>query len=291
MNQANQANQEKVALVTGGSRGVGKGVAIALARAGYYVYFTARSDGSRAHPLGGSIAETEEAIRLAGGEGRGIKVDHGRDEEALAAIEIIRERHEHLDVLVNNAAAIPRELTKPGPFFEKSLDLLRIVDVGARSHYVMTHAAAELLLKAEGALVVFTSSFGGRCYLHGPAYGMGKAAVDKMAMDMAIDFLPFNVASSSLWLGFVRTERNEPLFQMSDHPYEHLTDGAESPELIGEVIARLHQDSRRMERSGRVLIVAELAEELGVREADGSAPKSHRAMLCDPPEPVKAKID
>lgn len=283
--------KEKVALVTGASRGVGKGVAIALARAGYFVYFTARSDGSRAHPLGGSIAETEAAIWETGGSGRGLKVDHQRDEDVLAAVQTIRERHDHLDVLVNNAAAIPRELTQPGPFFEKSLDLLRIVDVGARSHYVMTHAAAPLLLRSRGALVTFTSSFGGRCYLHGPAYGMGKAAVDKMAMDMAVDFQPYGVAANSLWLGFVRTERNEPLFAMKNHPYEHLTEGAESPELIGRVIAQLHQDEARMERSGRVLIVAELAEAFGLVEEDGRAPRSHRSLLCDPPEPVEAKID
>lgn len=282
---------QKVALVTGASRGVGKGIAISLARLGYYVYFTARSDGSNAHPLGGSIKETEVAIREAGGDGAGIKVDHARDEEAIAAAELIKERHGKLDLLVNNATAILRELTKPGPFFEKSLDLLRIVDVGARSHYVMTHAAAPILVKGERPLVVFTSSFGGRCYLHGPAYGMGKAAVDKMAMDMAVDFRPFDIASISLWLGFVRTERNEPLFTMKGHAYEHLTDGAESPELLGEVIAELHRDEARMERSGRVLIAAELAAEYGIFEADGSAPKSHRAMLCDPPEPVSVKID
>jgi NAD(P)-dependent dehydrogenase (short-subunit alcohol dehydrogenase family) len=124
--------------------------------------------------------------------------------------------------------------------------------------------------------------------MHGPAYGAGKAGVDKMAMDMAVDFRDHDVAAMSLWLGFVRTERNEPLFQHPDAmkgPYGKFLANAESPELIGRVIAALHRDEKRMERSGRVLIVAELAQELGISEADGRQPKSNRNVLASPPEP------
>ena len=190
---------------------------------------------------------------------------------------------------MNNATAVPRELAKPGPFWEKSLDLLRILDVGQRSHYVASYYAAPLDdSQTGGGLIAFTSSYGGRIYMHGPAYGAGKAGVDKMAMDMAIDLREHDVAVNSLWLGFVRTERNEPLFQHPDAmkgPYGKFLANHETPEFIGRVIEALHVDEKRMERSGRVLIVAEMAEELGVREADGRQPKSNRETLGAPPEP------
>jgi NAD(P)-dependent dehydrogenase (short-subunit alcohol dehydrogenase family) len=193
-----------------------------------------------------------------------------------------------LDILVNNATAVPRELAKPGPFWKKSLDLLRILDVGQRSHYVASYYAAPLMVRTGGGLIVFTSSYGGRIYMHGPAYGAGKAGVDKMAMDMAIDLREHDVAVVSLWLGFVRTERNEPLFQHPDAmkgPYGKFLANAESPDFIGRVISAMHADEKRMERSGRVLIAAELAEELGIREADGRQPRSNRDALGAPPEP------
>jgi len=109
-----------------------------------------------------------------------------------------------------------------------------------------------------------------------------------MAMDMAVDFRDHDVAAMSLWLGFVRTERNEPLFRHPDAmkgPYGRFLANAESPELIGRVIEALHRDPKRMERSGHVLIVAELAAEFCVREADGRQPKSNREVLGAPPEP------
>ena len=193
-----------------------------------------------------------------------------------------------LDVLVNNATAVPRELAKPGPFWKKSLDLLRILDVGQRSHYVASYYAAPLMVRTGGGLIAFTSSYGGRIYMHGPAYGAGKAGVDKMAMDMAIDLREHDVAAVSLWLGFVRTERNEPLFQHPDAmkgPYGKFLANAESPDFIGRVLGALHRDEQRMERSGRVLIAAEVAEELGITEADGRQPKSNREVLGAPPEP------
>jgi NAD(P)-dependent dehydrogenase (short-subunit alcohol dehydrogenase family) len=129
--------------------------------------------------------------------------------------------------------------------------------------------------------------------MHGPAYGACKAGIDKMAMDMAVDLREHDVAAMSLWLGFVRTERNEPLFQHPDAmkgPYGKFLANYESPEFIGRVIDALHRDPKRMERSGHVLIVAELAEELGIRDADGRQPKSSRSVLGAPPEPSAVVI-
>lgn len=280
---------QRVAVVTGASRGVGKGIAVALGASGAIVYVTGRStEGGKDHPLGGTVQATAEAVAHAGGHGIAVPCDHSNDEDVRALFERVANEQGRLDILVNNATAVPRELAKPGPFWKKSLDLLRILDVGQRSHYVASYYAAPLMVRTGGGLIVFTSSYGGRIYMHGPAYGAGKAGVDKMAMDMAIDLREHDVAAVSLWLGFVRTERNEPLFQHPDAmkgPYGKFLANAESPDFIGRVIAAMHADEKRMERSGRVLIAAELAEELGIREADGRQPRSNRDALGAPPEP------
>lgn len=279
----------RVAVVTGASRGVGKGIAVALGATGATVYVTGRSsETGKAHPLGGSVQTTADAVTAVGGRGIAVQCDHSSDDEVRALFQRVAEERGRLDILVNNATAIPRELAKPGPFWEKSLELLNLLDVGLRSHYVASHCAAPLMIATGGGLIAFTSSYGGRIYMHGPAYGAGKAGVDKMAMDMGVDLRDHDVAVVSLWLGFVRTERNEPLFQHPDAmkgPYGRFLRNAESPDFIGRVIDALHRDDKRMERSGRVLIAAELAEELGVREADGRHPKSNRDTLGAPPEP------
>jgi NAD(P)-dependent dehydrogenase (short-subunit alcohol dehydrogenase family) len=283
------ADEVKVAVVTGASRGVGKGIALALGASGATVYVTGRSsEDGKEHPLGGTVQATADAVSAAGGQGVAVPCDHSSDDQVRQLFERVGNEQGRLDILVNNATAVPRELAKPGPFWAKSLDLLRILDVGQRSHYVASHYAAPLMIKTGGGLIAFTSSYGGRIYMHGPAYGAGKAGVDKMAMDMAVDLREHDVAVNSLWLGFVRTERNEPLFQHPDAtkgPYGKFLANHETPDFIGRVIDALHRDLKRMERSGRVLIVAEIAEELGIQEADGRQPKSNRETLGGPPEP------
>ena len=132
-----------------------------------------------------------------------------------------------LDILVNNATCVPDGLVDPGPFWEKSLGLTDILDVGMRSHYTASYYAAPLLIKNGEGLIVITSSFGGRCYMHGPAYGAGKAAADKMAHDMAIDFKPHNVAVISLWMGLLLTERTQAVFEAEPEMYGDMAASAE----------------------------------------------------------------
>ena len=282
----------RVAVVTGASRGAGKGIALALGDTGAKVYVTGRTRHDGEADLPGSVQSTADEVTRRGGLGIPVVCDHA-DDDAVAALfdRVADENDGELDILVNNALALPDALTRKGPFWSKPLSLTDLFDVGMRSTYVASYYAAPLLVKRGGGLVVNTSSFGGACYMHGPAYGAGKAAVDKMAHDMAVDFRPFEVSVISLWMGLLMTERTRAAF--ADHPdaYAGLAASAESPEFVGRVIAALAVDADLMSRSGCVLIAAELAEEFGIADLDGRRPPSHRAMLGDPPTFSAAVIE
>ncbi|RSN61927.1 MULTISPECIES: SDR family NAD(P)-dependent oxidoreductase [Actinomadura] len=280
----------RVAVVTGASRGAGKGIALALGAAGMTVYVTGRTRAEGDADLPGTVAGTAAEIDGRGGTGVPVICDHADDEQVRALFERVERDHGALHVLVNNAFTIPDGLTRDGPFWEKPLALQSMFDVGMRSAYVASYYAAPLLIKNAGGLVVNTSSFGGRCYMHGPAYGAGKAAVDKMAHDMAEDFRPYGVAVISLWMGLLKTERNRAMFDGVPERYESFAAGAETPEFSGRVIDALARSADPMAWTGRVLIGAELGEELGVTDVDGSRPRSHRGMLGDPPTYAAAVV-
>ncbi len=195
--------------------------------------------------------------------------DHSDDAQVEALFKQVERESGGLDILVNNAFTIPDGLSRKGPFWEKPLALQSMFDVGMRSAYVASYYAAPLLIKNNAGLVVNTSSFGGRCYMHGPAYGAGKAAVDKMAHDMAVDFKPYDVAAVSLWMGLLKTERNRALFEGVPERYQSFAAGAETPEFSGRVIDALARHPDRMRWTGQVLIGAELGAELGVTDLDG----------------------
>ena len=272
----------KVAVVTGASRGAGKGIAVALGATGATVYVTGRSVKHEGLPLPGTIGATARAVDEAGGKGIAVAVDH-RDDVAIDALMArIAEEAGQIDILVHSATALSDDLVKPGPFWEKSADLVEILDVGLRSAYMATRAAAPLLLAAEGALVVAISSPGAHCYMHGPGYGAQKAGLDKMMFDMAHDFRPFGVATLSLWPGPMRTERLQKGRAERPEIYGAIYDTAETPELQGRVIDAVVRDSDRMALSGRAFYTADLAERYGIVDLDGRRPPSFAQMLGDP---------
>jgi NAD(P)-dependent dehydrogenase (short-subunit alcohol dehydrogenase family) len=182
-------------------------------------------------------------------------------------------------------------LTDALPFWRKSLDMTTLFDVGMRSAYVASYFAAPLLLAAKGGLIANISSAGARCYMHGPAYGGAKAAVDKMTHDMAHDFAPYDVAAVALWLGLVKTERTLAVCADEPDKYADWLKMAESPQFAGRVIAALYGAADRASRSGKVYYAAELALEYGVTDVDGAQPPSHRAFLGDPTEFSSAVVE
>lgn len=280
-----QHNQ--IAVVTGASRGVGQGIAEALGAAGMTVYLTGRSAeqaGSTLYgqALRGSLERTAAAIDAAGGHGIAVICDHADDAQVQALFARIEREQGRLDLLVNNAAYIHEQLIEPGPFWAKPLALAQILDIGLRSAYVASYHAAPLLLRSAQGLVCFTSSFGGTCYMHGPAYGAQKAGVDKLAADMAVDFEGQGVAALSLWLGPQLTERTRIAGANHGAQYDAFLANAETPQFNGRIIHALLNDPELMSLSGQTLITAEIAPRYGISEAEGRQPPSYREMLGAP---------
>ena len=285
MNTSRPPSARRVAVVTGASRGAGKGIALALGAAGLTVYVTGRSQREGDAALPGTVQATAQAVTRAGGQGIAVVCDHADDTQVAALFERVQREQGRLDLLVNNACSIPDELTQPGPFWQKPLHMQGLLNVGMRSHYVASWHAARLMAAQRSGLIVHTSSYGSVCYMHGPAYGAGKAAVDKMAHDMAFDLRPHGVAVVSLWMGLLRTERTERALLDPDMARKYAASVAhmESPQFPGRVIAALLDDPALLARSGQVCIDAELGAELGVRDLDGRQPPSYRSALGAPP--------
>lgn len=276
-------DRDRVVVVTGASRGAGKGIALALGASGATVYVTGRTTQEGSAPLPGTIFATAEEINRLGGTGIAVAVDHADDAQVQALFERVEREQGRLDILVNNACALPAQLVEPGPFWAKPLSMLDILDVGMRSHYVASYYAAPLMARQGSGLIVMTSSPGSVCYMHGPAYGAGKAGSDKMAHDMAVDLRPHNVAVVSIWMGLLNTERTQAVVAQDHEKYGAMMESAESPQFTGRVIDALARDAALMARSGKVFIGAELAAEYGVSDIDGRQPPATARFLANPP--------
>lgn len=276
------SKREVVAVVTGASRGAGKGIALALGSKGCTVYVTGRSKSSDDapllgdKPLPGTIFETAEAVTRAGGKGIAVAVDHGDQDSIRALFAQVERDHGRLDILVNNAFPNYEEMTAPGNFWEKSSNLIDMLDVGVKGSYLSTYHAAPLLLK-QGGLVIFTSASGASHYVFGPVYGAHKASIDKFAADMAVDFKDHGVSSLSIWMGTLMTERMQAMIDREPEKYGYLVDMMETPEFTGHVIWALFNDPDRQAKSGRTIIGAEAAQEYGISDRDGRTPPSSRA--------------
>ena len=269
-----------MAVVTGGSRGVGRGIAIALGSHGYTVYVTGRTQKS------GRVAVGRHDRRHRRGDHGGRRKRRGGRASIIATTMRSRrssrasaEEEGRLDILVNNAALIHDELQSPLPFWEKplaaSVDLL---EVGLRSGLVASYYAAPLLVETGQGLVAFTSAPGAVHYQYGAAYGAHKAGMDKFAADMAVDFRPFGVTAVSIWMGVVLTERVQQIID-SGPELAYLGDIAETPEFTGHVIAALAADPDVLAVSGRTLIGAEVARQYGISDRDGRRPPSVRELM------------
>jgi dehydrogenase/reductase SDR family protein 1 len=272
----------KVAVVTGASRGIGKGIALELGAVGMTVYVTGRSvDGGM---LPGTVGETAAQIDELGGKGVALAVDHHDDAQVSAAVRRVLDEHGRIDVLVNNVFSAPDLAAWLGkPFWELPVQAWdEVIDIGCRSHYVASAFAAPSMVAAKSGLIVNVTSDGAVQYAHNVPYGVGKAAVDKMTADMAHELKPHGVAAISVWPGLVKTELVMFGAQTRDDGSQYLDLGdegtfelgdAESPRFVGRGVAALATDPDVLAKSGRAIRVADLADEYGFTDLDGSVPR------------------
>ena len=257
--ERNEPPTENVALVTGASRGVGRGIALSLLAAGFRVNGTGRSIDQ---------ADLPPEIRR-------LRCDHLNDEETERVFEAIRSECGRLDLLVNCAWGGYEKMveggafTWPAPFWEQPLHRWTgMMDAGVRAAFMCSAHAARMMTPRHRGLIINVSFWSAQRHLGNTIYGMAKAATDKMTSDTAVELKPFNIPVISLYPGLVRTE--SVLAAAKSGAFDLST--SESPEFGGRVINALFHDPNLMSRTGQVLVVAAVAKEFGVLDIDGNSP-------------------
>jgi len=247
----------KVALVTGASRGVGKGIALELLASGATVYITGRS-------------ADDMAYASTAGSGAAIVCDHRDDEQVRAAFGRIAREQGRLDILVNNVWGGYENMVENGqftwtrPFWEQpSWRWDAMFHAGVRAAYVASQLAVPLMKSQQHGLIVNISFWAAQKYVGNVAYGVSKAATDKLTADMAHELRTMNVAAVWLYPGLVRTEKVMEAAAWLD------LSNSESPQFIGRAVAALAADPNVMNRTGKVLVAAALAQEYGFTDIDG----------------------
>jgi dehydrogenase/reductase SDR family member 1 len=248
----------QVALVTGGSRGIGRGVASELARQGAKVFVTGRTESDLATIGEGTI---------------GIRCDHTVDSDVEAAFARIAQDNA-VDILVNNVWGGYERMVDNGeftwmkPFWQQPLwrwDAM--FGAGVRAHYHASQLAASVMVARRRGLIVNISHWAAQKHLGNVAYGVSKAATDKMTAHMAAELQPHGVAVVSLYPGMVRTEK-----VMASAAWLDLSN-SESPEFIGRTIAALAGDPDVLRHTGKVLVAAAVALDYGFTDVDGKSPR------------------
>lgn len=247
------------AVVTGASRGVGRGIAIALTASGYTVHATGRTIDRADLPA--------SVIRH--------RCDHLRDEETAAVFERVSADGGALDLLVNSAWGGYEGMVEDGkftwsvPFWQQPLHRWTgMIDAGVRAAFVCSAQAARLMVPQRQGLIVNISFWPAQKYVGNTIYGVAKAATDKLTADTAHELRPHGVTVVSLYPGLVRTEA----VLAAAGTWLDLSN-SESPEFIGRVIAALVADPRAAERSGQAIVAADAAQAYGVSDVDGRRPR------------------
>jgi NAD(P)-dependent dehydrogenase (short-subunit alcohol dehydrogenase family) len=283
--------ENRIAVVTGASRGAGRGCAIELGAAGATVYVTGRSRRDRPASgydrlqalsdlprVPGSIDETADEVVRAGGRAVAVECDHTDAGQVEALFERVRRDHGRLDLLVNNAWGGHESFDGvfDAPFWERPMiHWDTMFDRGVRNHLLASRLAAPLLIERRAGLIVTTTFWDRDRYMNGNLfYDLAKATMTRLAFAMAQELRPHGVASVAVSPGWMRTE-----FVLAGHRTDEAHWQAqpslartESPRYLGRAIVALASDPQVMERTGQVLRVGDLARAYGFTDVDGRVP-------------------
>jgi NAD(P)-dependent dehydrogenase (short-subunit alcohol dehydrogenase family) len=281
----------RVAVVTGASRGAGRGIAVELGAAGATVYLTGRSARgapassyaqilalSGATELPGTIDDTAEQVDRAGGRGIAVRCDHTRDDEVAALFARVEREQGGLDLLVNNAWGGHESFNGvfDAPFWEHPLEHWNTMfDRGVRNHIVASRHAAPMMVRRKTGLIITTTFHDrGRLLKGNFYYDLAKAAMTRLALAMAEDLRPHGVASIAVTPGWMRTE-----FVLMGHKTDEsrwqerpALARTESPRYLGRAVAALAAEPQVLRKTGSVQVVADLAREYGFTDIDGRQP-------------------
>ncbi|KJH47742.1 oxidoreductase, short chain dehydrogenase/reductase family protein [Dictyocaulus viviparus] len=284
----------QIALVTGASRGIGRGIALQLGQSGATVYITGRSPEmslqSQYQNLP-SLEKTANDIRQRGGKAIPVYCDHTNHVEIAHLFDRINnENNGKLNILVNSAYSGVKDMADAAsvPFFEADPLLWDAINnVGLRNNYICCVHAARMMVKRKSGLIVNISSAGGLQYTFNVPYGVGKAALDRMSADMAVELSPHGVSVVSLWPGMVRTEfaevlrsedKLEKMVQQTKEQLDKAFKESESPEFAGKAVVALAADEKVQKKSGKILMTYDLANEYGYKDIDGGMPMDIRRV-------------
>ena len=278
----------RVAVVTGATRGAGKGIAVELGAAGATVYVTGRS--TRAQPattyarilalselprMPGSIEDTAEEVSREGGRGIPARCDHTDAADVGSLFARVQREEGRLDLLVNNAWGGHEAFTGvfDAPFWEQPLDQWdAMLDRGVRNHLLASRAAMPFMLPHRAGLIVTTTFWDRDRYIRGNLiYDLAKSAMNRLAFGMAEELRPHGIASVAVSPGWMRTELILTGHRTDEAHWRERPALArtESPRYLGRAVVALAADPRVLDRTGQVLRVADLAREYGFTDVDG----------------------
>lgn len=272
----------QVALVAGGTRGGGRGIAVQLGAAGATVYVTGRSSAAGRSDLDRpeTIEETAARVTEAGGKGIPVRVDHGEPDEVRAlADRIAAEQDGRLDVLVNSVWGGDPLTDWEHPLWEQDLGTgLRLLRQAVETHVITSRFALPLLVARGHGLVVEVTDGNTARYRGSFFYDLAKSAVIRLAFAQAAELRPHGVAAVALTPGFLRSEAVLDYFGVTEDTWrDAITQDphfaySESPAYLGRAVAALASDPNIMDKTGRALATWGLYEEYGFTDIDGTQP-------------------
>lgn len=279
----------KIALVTGASRGAGRGIALELSLAGCKVYITGRSRRGKSITQYSDLTldDTKEIIEKAGGECESLECDHSQESDIKSVFKTIAQKEDRLDILVNNVWAgytdknfqLDIETDNfTAKFWEQPLYRWdHMFQISLRSHFICSQEAARLMIPKKSGLIVTTGFWDDDKYLHQVPYDLVKNAKARLAYGMAIDLLEYGITSVYVSMGWIRTEhlmRTSPDGQLNDENYLNKEgyENTESTRYVGRATVALASDPNVLTKTGKILITGELAQEYGFMDLDRSQP-------------------